>query len=144
MHPCSGISLKGHRTEALPEEFLPFPPRSSSCKTKLEYETGFIIKPRGYNFHVILFPTPTAHCLIIILCHNEIHQAATTKELMEENRSLSDDIDLHANEDYDVINITETEKYPNTTEMGNGRSLGDSKKQIKYFQYSCILQLLQN
>lgn len=50
-------------------------------------------------------PPPPSHCLIIILCHNEIHEAATTKELMEENRSSSDGIDLHTNEDYDVINI---------------------------------------
>lgn len=78
------------------------------CKTKVEYDSGFIIKLRDYNFHVLLFPIPTSHCLIIILCHNEIHEAATTKELMEENKSLSDGIDLHTNEDYDVINITET------------------------------------
>lgn len=93
------------------KNFLPFAPfslRSSLCKNKLEYETGFIIKTRDYNFHVVLFPTPTSHCLIIILCHNEIHEAATTKELMEENRSLSDGIDLHPNEDDDVINITGT------------------------------------
>lgn len=93
------------------KNFLPCAPfslRSSLCKTKLEYEAGFIIKPRDYNFHIILFPIPTSQCLIIILCHNEIHEAATTKECMEENRSFSDGIDLHTNEDYDVINITKT------------------------------------
>lgn len=109
--PSSGICWKGHWTEEFGKNFLPFAPfslRSSLSKTKLEYEAGFIIKPRDYNFHIILFPTPTSQCLIIILCHNEIHEAATTKECMEENRSFSDGIDLHTNKDYDAVNITET------------------------------------
>lgn len=109
--PSSGSCLRGHCTETFWKNFLPFAPsslRSSLCSNKLECEPGFIIKPRNSNFHIILFPTPISHCLIIILCHNEIHEAATTKELVEENKSLSDGIDLHSNEDYDVINITET------------------------------------
>lgn len=51
-----------------------------------------------------LSPSPTL-CLIIIWTHNEIHAFGTTKELLKEERNLSDGKDLHANEDHDVINI---------------------------------------
>lgn len=50
---------------------------------------------------------------------------------MEENRSLSDGIDLHTNEDDDVINITKTWLYPNATERGNDRSRLNSKNKLK-------------